>query len=211
MVPTLLIGDFLIVNKFCYGYSNNSFRIGTINIPLPKIEKRIFMKNTPKRGDVIVFRNEKDKDLNYIKRVIGLPGDTIELINGIVNINGKPVGIEEQGEYSILENNDYVIYNKYIEILPNGCRHVIIKRVKFGGGRLDNVGPFVVPEGHYFVMGDNRDNSQDSRVIEKVGFVPLDNILGRAECIFFSSSCRLFQILKWPFSIRFERMLTAIK
>ena len=210
MIPTLLVGDFLIVNKFCYGYSHNSFRIGTINFPFPKMESRIFGSHLPQRGDVAVFRNEKDNDQNYIKRIIGLPGDTIELKSGIVHINGKPLELKEAGEYSIIENEDYVTYRKYMEVLPEGKEHVIIKRFEFGRGHLDNVGPFVVPEGHYFMMGDNRDNSQDSRVMEKVGFIPLCNIMGRAEIIFFSSSCKLLEILKWPFSIRYERILKVI-
>lgn len=211
MVPTLLIGDFLLVNKFCYGYSNDSFRIGTFTFPLPKFSKRLFGGQLPQRGEVVVFRNEKDKNLNYIKRVIGLPGDTIQLINGIVHINGSPLELREIDEFSIIENKEYKFYKRYMEKLPNGYEHVIIKKHEFGQARLDNVGPFVVPEDHYFMMGDNRDNSQDSRVIEAVGFIPLDRIMGRAECLFFSSDCGLFDILKWPFSMRFERFFTAIK
>ena len=180
MIPTLLVGDFLIVNKFCYGYSNDSFRIGTFTFPIPKITKRLFSDNTPQRGEVVVFRNEKDRDMNYIKRVIGLPGDKIQLIDGIVHINDKPLEIRAEGEYSIIDNSDYVVYKKYIEKLPNGYEHVIIKRYEFGQSMLDNVGPFFVPQGHYFMMGDNRDNSQDSRVMEAVGFVPINNIMGRA-------------------------------
>lgn len=211
MIPTLLVGDFLIVNKFCYGYSNDSFRIGTFTFPLPKINKRLMIDNLPKAGEVVVFRDEKDDDKNYIKRVIGVPGDKIELKNGIVHINDKPLELEEAGEYSIIDNNEYVVYKKYFETLPNGYKHVIIKRYGFGQSPLDNVGPFVVPEGHYFMMGDNRDNSQDSRVMEKVGFIPLNHIMGRAECLFFSTSCTLFEVFKWPFSMRFERFFTLIK
>ena len=211
MIPTLLVGDFLIVNKFCYGYSNDSFRIGTFTFPLPKITKRLMMNKLPQAGEVIVFRNENDRNLNYIKRIIGVPGDKIELKNGIVYVNDKPLEVKEAGQFSIIDRSEYVVFKKYIEKLPNGYEHVIIKKYDFGQVPLDNVGPFVVPEGHYFMMGDNRDNSQDSRVMEKVGFVPLSHILGRAECIFFSSSCSLFEVLKWPFSIRFERFFTMIK
>ena len=211
MIPTFLVGDFLIVNKFCYGYSNNSFRIGTFNFPLPKIETRVLGKNTPKSGEVVVFRNKRDNDQNYIKRIIGVPGDTIQVINGIVNINNKAVILKPDGNYSSLEDGNYVLYKKYIEVLPNGCEHVIIKKDEFGSGHLDNVGPITVPEGHYFMMGDNRDNSQDSRVMERVGCIPLNDIMGRAEAIFFSSDCSLWEVFKWPFSIRYERLFTLVK
>jgi signal peptidase I len=210
MIPTLLIGDFLIVNKHCYGYSNDSFRISTFTFPLPKIKERLFAKALPQRGEVVVFRNEKDEDNNYIKRIIGIPGDKIEVKDGVVHINEVPVELKEDGEFSNLENDEYVIYKRYIETLPNGYSHVIIKRFAFGEGHLDNVGPFVVPAGHYFMMGDNRDNSKDSRVMEAVGYIPLERIMGRAEGLFFSSSCSLFQVFDWPFSMRFERFFTAI-
>jgi signal peptidase I len=211
MTPTLLVGDFLIVNKYCYGYSNDSFRIGTFTFPLPKITNRLFADKLPQRGDVVVFRNELDENQNYIKRIVGLPGETIELINGVLHINGTAVELTEKGEYSIVDRGEYTIYKKYTEKLPNGYEHVIIKRELFGAGALDNVGPFVVPDGHYFMMGDNRDNSKDSRVVESVGFVPLNCILGRAECVFFSSSCEIYEVFKWIFSMRFERMLTSIR
>ena len=211
MVPTLLIGDFLIVNKFCYGYSNDSFRIGTFTFPLPKIKNRLFCNNKPKAGDVVVFRNEKDNNMNYIKRVIGEPGNKIEVKDGVVYINDKSVELKEIGEFSITEKGDYVVYKKYIEKLPNGYEHVIIKRFDFGKGALDNMAPVVVPEDCYFMMGDNRDNSQDSRVFEAVGFIPFNAIIGKAECIFFSTSCAWYEIFKWVFSIRFERIFTKIK
>ncbi len=211
MIPTLLVGDFLFVNKYCYGYSNDSFRIGTFTFPLPKITNRLMGGNRPQAGDVVVFRNGKDHDLNYIKRVIGVPGDKIELKDGIVYINDKALELREVGEFSITDKSEYIVHKKYIEKLPNGYEHVIIKRMNFGNGALDNVGPFVVPEGHYFMMGDNRDNSQDSRVQEKVGFVPFNHIMGKAMFIFFSSSCAWYEVLKWPFSMRFERFFTKIR
>ncbi len=211
MVPTFLIGDFLIVNKFCYGYSNDSFRIGNFTFPLPKITGRLFARSLPKYGDVVVFRNPNDRDVNYVKRVIGLPGDTVQVKNGIVYVNDQPLQVIDDGEYVISDNGRYVVYRKYQEVLPNGYKHVILKFFQFGQAHLDNVGPFVVPSGHYFCMGDNRDNSQDSRVMEKVGFVPLERIMGRAECLFFSLSCKIYEIFKIPFSIRFERIFTAIR
>ncbi len=212
MIPTLLVGDFLIVNKFVYGYSNDSFRIGTFNLPLPKLNGRIFGNTLPKRGEVVVFRNTKDRDLNYIKRIIGMPGDTIQVIDGVVHINQKPVELREMETFSIIDRGEYTVYKRFMEKFPDSdFEHVIIKRDDFGKGHLDNVGPFVIPEGHYFMMGDNRDNSQDSRVMEAVGFIPLERIMGRAECIFFSTSATIFEPLKWPFSIRYERIFTAIR
>ncbi len=211
MIPTFLVGDFLVVNKFVYGYSNNSFRFGTVNVPLPTIENRLFAGKNPERGEVVVFRNSKSRDENWIKRIIGMPGDKIQVIDGIVNINDKPVILKEAGEFTSLENGELVIHKKYMETLPNGCEHVIIKRDEFGTGRLDNIDPVIVPKGHYFMMGDNRDNSIDSRVQEVLGFVPLNNIVGRAELIFFSTDCNWYEVLKWPFSVRYERLLTFVK
>ena len=211
MIPTFLVGDFLVVNKFCYGYCQNSFRIGKFNIPCPNISKRLLASKQPARGDVVVFRNEKHNDDNFIKRIIGMPGDEIQVIDGLVHINHQPVVLKPDGEYSLIENDQYITYKKYIEVLPNGYEHIMIKRDAFGAGSLDNVGPYIVPAGHYFVMGDNRDNSTDSRVLESVGYIPLNNILGKASLIFFSSSCSLFEIFKWPFSIRFERIPTIVR
>ncbi len=211
MVPTLLVGDFLITNKFCYGYSNDSFRIGTFTFPLPKITKRLFAKNTPQAGEIVVFRNEKDNNVNYIKRVIGVPGDKIELKDGMVYVNDVKLEVREAGEFSIIEKGVYKVYKKYIEKLPNGYEHVIIKSCDFGQGEKDNCGPFLVPEGHYFMMGDNRDNSQDSRYPDEVGFIPLNHIMGRAMFRFFSTTCAWYEPHKWLFSMRFERFFTWIR
>jgi len=210
MIPTLLVGDFLLCDKFTYGYTNDSFRMWQVTLPLPKFKHRLMKKHDPKQGDVVVFRNPKDEDKNYIKRIIGMPGDKIQIINGVVNINDKPCKITEEGSYSIMDRGNYDTYTKYTEELPNGYKHVFIKKFPFGQGSLDNVGPFNVPEGHYFVMGDNRDNSQDSRVMKYVGFIPLERIMGQAKWIFFSSSCEWYQVFKWFFSMRFERFFTSI-
>lgn len=210
MIPTLLVGDFLLCDKFTYGITNNSFRLWQFTVPLPKFKKRILARTSPQYGDVIVFRNPKDKDKNYIKRIIGMPSDKVQIIDGVVHINDKPCKIKEEGSYSIMDRGSYDTYTKYIEELPNGCKHVFIKRFPFGQGVLDNVGPFYVPKDHYFAMGDNRDNSQDSRVPEYVGFIPLENIMGKAKWIFFSSSCEWYQVFKWFFSMRFERFFTSI-
>lgn len=211
MIPTFLVGDFLLVNKFCYGYSKNSFRIGKFNFPCPNLKQRLFARTKPQSGDVIVFRNEKHNDDNFIKRIIGMPGDKVQLIKGIVYINDKPIILKSDGVYFMIEDGIYTTYKKFIEILPNGYEHVIIKRQEFGESGMDDVGPYYVPENQYFVMGDNRDNSSDSRVVETVGCVPLENIMGKASVIYFSCSCSWWEILKWPFSIRFERMPIIIK
>lgn len=210
MIPTLLVGDFLLCDKFTYGYTNDSFRMWQFTLPLPKFKSRIMASSVPQQGDVIVFRNPKDEDKNYIKRIIGMPGDKIQIINGVVNINDKPCKITEEGSYSIMDRGSYDTYTKYTEELPNGYKHTFIKKFPFGQGGLDNVGPFTVPDGHYFVMGDNRDNSQDSRVMQYVGFIPLERIMGKAKWIFFSSSCELQEVFKWFFSMRFERFFTSI-
>ncbi|MDR0552764.1 MAG: signal peptidase I [Holosporales bacterium] len=211
MIPTLLVGDFLIVNKYCYGYSNDSMRIGTFTLPFPTLHKRLFGLKPPQYGDVVVFHNDKDDDLNYIKRIIGLPGDVVQLKEGIVYINEKPLGLEQMENFSIVEDGEYRIYRRFMETMPNGYKHVIIKACDFGKASYDNAGPYVVPEEHYFVMGDNRDCSKDSRVMESCGFIHSNRIMGRAEGLFFSSTCKLYEILKWPFSIRYERIFTRIR
>ena len=211
MIPTLLVGDFLIANKYCYGYSNDSFRIWNFTIPLPKITHRLFAKDMPQAGDIIVFRNEKDRNVNYIKRIIGLPGDKIELKDGIVYVNDVALKVTAAGEFTDIEKGEYRIYRRYIETLPNGYEHVIVKIRNFGESDTDNCGPYYVPEGHYFCMGDNRDNSQDSRFPKEVGFIPLENIMGKAMCIFFSTKCSWYEIHKWLFSLRLDRFFTAIK
>ncbi len=153
---------------------------------------------------MVVFKLPTDNKTDYIKRLVGLPGDTIQVVNGILHINGEPVHrkkvrIIKQGAFSRQ-------VTEYIETLPNGRTHLIWEQ---GDEEiLDNKGPFTVPANHYFAMGDNRDSSQDSRVMSAVGFVPFNNLVGRAEFLFFShdSSARLWEIWKWPFAIRYSRL-----
>jgi len=193
MIPTLLIGDYLFVSKLSYGYSKYSFPFGFI-----PFEGRIF-EDRPERGDVAVFRQPTNTDIDYIKRIIGLPGDRIQVKSGILHINGEPVQRKRAEDY-VTESGSVV--RQYIEVLPNGREHRIIEA--FGdNGQADNTQEYVVPAGHYFAMGDNRDRSQDSRYLSDVGYVPAENLIGRAEFLFFS--------IGDGFDIRFGRILNGIE
>ena len=197
MIPTLLIGDYLFVSKYSYGYSRYSLPFG-----LPLIPGRVFV-TPPKRGDVAVFKLPRDNKTDYIKRIIGLPGDTIQMKAGRLYINGQIVPRSDPTP---------VAYGtRYIETLPNGVRHPIIEQSD--DARLDNTGVYTVPPGHYFCMGDNRDNSEDSRVLEQVGYVPLENFVGRAEFIFFSTdgSAALWEPWRWFGGIRYDRLFEAVR
>jgi signal peptidase I len=205
MVPTLLVGDYLFVSKFSYGYSRYSLPFG-----LPLFSGRIFF-HSPERGDVVVFKLPTDNSTDYIKRVIGLPGDHIQMKGGNLYINDQLVPRKRIQDYLYQEGNGTVIpLVQYIETLPNGVQHRIIKMGD--NGPLDNTPVYDVPPGEYFMMGDNRDNSQDSRVLSAVGYVPGENLVGRAEFIFFSTdgSARLWEIWKWPFAIRYSRLFHGV-
>ena len=218
MKPGLLIGDFLFVSKYPYGYSNASLPF------YPKLFSGRILDGQPKRGDVIVFKPPMAPHEDWIKRLIGLPGDTVQMREGILYINDTPCDLKRVEDfednlklegYSREENRVYSeqgeIIEQYIETLPNGFQHTIIKQKPFGQGGLDNTRAFVVPEGHYFVMGDNRDGSGDSRLEKSVGFIPHDNLVGRAEVIFFSTRARWWEVWKWPFGIRFKRLIKFIE
>ncbi|RMF34260.1 MAG: signal peptidase I [Alphaproteobacteria bacterium] len=202
MKPTLLIGDFLFVNKFAYGYSRHSCPFS-----LCPFSGRI-LASQPERGDVIVFKHPRTGE-EYIKRLIGLPGDRISVQDGVLHINGQPVKLEKAPDfvepYKVLGLQSGVnnlplcvnapvalggkcIKHQMIETLPNGVRHPILDVTD---RRADHFAEVVVPPGQYFFMGDNRDNSQDSRVPRNrggVGFVPFENLIGRADRIMFSSA-----------------------
>jgi signal peptidase I len=201
MKPTLLVGDYLFVSKYAYGYSRYSLPLG-----LPLFEGRIF-GSLPERGDVAVFKLPADNRTDYIKRIVGLPGDRIQVKDGRLFINDEPVAVQPDGEFV---DDGAPPVPVYLETLPTGVRHMILDLNPRGA--LDNTGVFVVPAGHVFAMGDNRDNSQDSRVAE-VGFIPLENLIGRAEVIFFSTNgyARLWEIWKWPFTVRYGRLLNWIR
>jgi signal peptidase I len=200
MKPNLLIGDYLFVSKFEYGYSRYSFPFG-----LAPIEDRIF-GSEPERGDVIVFKLPSNPRDNYIKRVIGLPGDTVQVRNGRLYINNQLIPREEVDTIQI-DTGGFA--TQYLQTLPNGVEFFIWENTD--RGRHDNTPRFTVPEGQFFVMGDNRDNSEDSR--SKVGFIPYENIVGEASFIFFSTNgyARLFEFWKWPWTVRYDRLLQVIE
>ena len=206
MIPTLLVGDYLFVSKFSYGFSKHS-----LIFSLPLIPGRIWYTE-PKRGDVAVFKLPSDNSTDYIKRIIGLPGEKIQMRNGRLFINGKIVQRERLKDFvQTSPNGNIKMTARYKEILPNGKSHDILE--EWGDkGPLDNTGVYQVPSGHYFAMGDNRDNSQDSRVRPEVGFIPKENLVGRAEILFFSTNgkARIWEIWNWPVTVRFMRLFKDI-
>ena len=215
MVPTLLIGDYLFVSKFSYGYSRYSLPFGLPLIPGPG---RIFF-HPPQRGDVVVFKQPAHPSIDFIKRIIGLPGDTVQMKEGLLYINNEPVKLQRLPDFYYYEPyfNDPGAcrtgnYPLFLETLPGGRQHRIMLNCQ--PSVLGNTGEFKVPEGHYFMMGDNRDDSSDSRDPNSgVGYVPAQNLVGRAEFIFFSTDgyAALWEPWKWPFTIRYARLFTAIQ
>lgn len=204
MVPTLLIGDYLFVSKYSYGYG----RVGTFWGMIP-IEGRLG-GGMPQRGDVVVFKTPRDNKTDYIKRLIGLPGDTIQVKDGLLHINGvavKRTAMRQQDESNLPPRDGEAI--DYIEELPGGVHHII--REEGDDFPLDNTEEFKVPPGHYFFMGDNRDNSLDSRT-NKVGYVPAENLVGRAEFLFFSldEHAKFWEFWKWPDAVREGRLFNKI-
>ena len=202
MIPTLLIGDFLFVAKYAYGYSRHS-----LPWSLPLIPGRVLYQQ-PERGDVVVFKLPSDGRTDYIKRVIGLPGDHVQLRDGILTINNTPVQRERVADF--VEHNGGNIRGvaQYMETLPNGVKHRILEQSD--SGPFDNTPVYTVPADHFFMMGDNRDNSRDSRFSD-VGFVPKENLVGRAEIMFFSIDDAVWKFWQWPVSIRFGRLFDGIE
>jgi signal peptidase I len=214
MIPTLLIGDYLFVSKYSYGYSRYSLPFAP-----DLFEGRIF-KHFPKRGDVAVFKNPHQTSIDYIKRIVGLPGDRIQVKGGQLYVNGNEVPRTLITRDFVSEDEQGVQMQQleYRETLPGGREHLILKaddqgrQGTFPGLDPNNTPEFLVPENHLFAMGDNRDNSQDSRFQNAVGFVPMDNLVGRAEFIFFSvdATAPWWEVWEWPFEIRWSRLFTGI-
>ncbi|MGL4395416.1 MAG: signal peptidase I [Hyphomicrobium sp.] len=210
MKETLLIGDYLFVSKLSYGYSKYSFPL-----TLPLFEGRLFAEE-PERGDVAVFKLPRDNSTDYIKRVIGLPGDEIQVQGGVLYINGAAIPKTRIGEFVTREGGGGPRpIPMFEETLPNGVKYRVLDSEK--NGSFDNVGPYKVPAGHYFMMGDNRDNSTDSRALAHVGYVPFENFIGRAEVIFFSApfdepdAMRWYAPWSWPFEIRWSRFFNLVR
>ena len=217
LIPTLLIGDYLFVSKYSYGYSHYSLP-GFLDLAPASMPGRLFF-SSPKRGDIAVVRPPGDADEDFIKRVIGLPGDKIQMIKGRLYINGVVTPREATTPYEM--QDPFLKPTKlphYFETLPDsagqpgGVRHEIIQR-DGDEGELANTGVFEVPPGHYFMMGDNRDNSSDSRVVGGVvGYVPAENLIGRAEIIFFSvqDGAAAWEFWRWPTTVRWGRLFQRV-
>ncbi len=200
MEPTLLVGDRLFVSKFAYGYSKHSFPFSP-----PIYKKRLFFKE-PQRGDLVVFKTPSDNRTDYIKRLIGKPGDTLQFINGDIYLNNKKI-IKNKIDESISIRCGKINFpvKIYEETLPNGLKY---KAVYNSAGTLQNSDVYTVPENNYFLLGDNRDCSKDSRFLSEVGYVNKLNLVGKAELIFFSNDTLKSSVLKfwnWRDSFRFKR------
>ena len=205
MEPNLLVGDRLFVTKYSYGYSKHSFPFS------PNIfNGRIFFSE-PKRGDVVVFKTPADNRTDYIKRLIGLPGDIIQFINGDLYINNNQVlKTIINSNNPVFCGNSMLEVNHFIEKLTNGKTYESVYRTEYS---FKNSDKFVVPENHYFYLGDNRDCSKDSRFLSEVGYVHKDNLVGKARFLFFSSDYRIgsvFKFWKWSSIIRFDRFFKKI-
>ena len=205
MEPTLLIGDRIFVNKYKYGYSKHSFPFS------PNISDKRFFYNSPQRGDLVVFKTPVDNRTDYIKRLIGLPGETIQFINGDLFINNQKV-LKSKMDLDVDIRCGPFKFNTdiYKETMPNGKSYYVAYNSE---SKIENSDKYIVPNNHYFFIGDNRDWSKDSRFLSSVGYVHKDNLVGKARFIFFSSDKSKGNLLffwKWKDSIRFDRFFKKI-
>ena len=205
MEPTLLVGDRIFVSKYTYGYSRHSFPFS------PNFSDKRFFSKIPQRGDLVVFKTPADNRTDYIKRLIGMPGDTIQFVNGDLLINGNKIRRDEVEYNKIIRCGNFKLETKsFIETLPNGTKYLAVYKKK---GTLQNTKKFLVPSDHFFLMGDNRDCSKDSRYLDSVGYVNNLNLVGEAQLIFFSNDTNISSLLKfWNLgnSFRFERLFKIL-
>ena len=201
MEPTLLVGDRIFVSKFSYGYSKHSFPFS-----LPLINERVLFSE-PELGDIIVFKTPENLRIDYIKRLVGLPGDKIQMIDGILHINDIPVKRKKiRSETKLINNGQIRNVLVYKETMPNNISY---ETFDMGNTRADNTSEIFIPEDSYFFMGDNRDNSKDSRF---VGSVPKNNLVGKAQIIFFATEggSTILEFWRWPFDIQIDRLFKMI-
>ena len=205
MIPTLLVGDYLFVSKYSYGYTHYSLPFS------PWLFSGRIFGSLPQRGDVVLLRLPSDPSIDYIKRVVGLPGDHIQVLHGVLNINGVPVKRERVTQGCVAHEDVAQPVTCYRETMPNGVTYITHDFTD--NGTLDDTEVYQVPAGEYFMMGDNRDNSTDSRVLGVVGYVPFENLIGKAQIIFFSigGDTRAWEIWNWHWAVRWSRLFTLVR
>jgi signal peptidase I len=210
MYPTLEVGDFFVASKFSYGYSPYS---------LPWYHPRVFhgrvFGKDPTLGQVLAFNGEPVTTDDFIKRCVGLPGDKVQMIQGILHINGVAVKVERiKDDYVMIDPrkpSEVRAIPQYNETLPNGVVHRILKDDPFGKGPYDNTAEFIVPAGHFFMMGDNRDHSIDSRAGYPIGFVPAEKLIGPAQVIWFSTQAKWYEPQRWLSGLRLGRFFNWVR
>ena len=205
MEPNLLVGDRLFVSKYSYGYSRHSLPFS------PNFSNKRYFSKNPERGDVIVFKTPADNRTDYIKRLIGLSGDSVQIINGDLYLNNKKIKRSKIDNFTKINcGNEILNIDAFEETLPNGKKYIAVYRKE---GTIQNTDEFFVPDDHYFFMGDNRDCSKDSRFLSSVGYVSFNNLVGKARLIFFSNNKNegnFFELWKWNKSIRIDRFFKKI-